>query len=181
MKRRHLLNLRFRVSMIVCAVYLMAAASGYADEKDAALKEAPVFTVKDVYDKPFTFKFPRRKPVYLAISDQGGSEQSKEWRKQMLEEFDKTIQYKSVAKLDAIPTFGRSVVQRVIRELYDYTLLDWTGEVAKLYRCKPNVANVFIIDRDGKILAHYTGAITKKRLEEVRGLVDEALKESDAE
>ncbi len=154
--------------------------SAYADDEKKPVKKekAPRFTLMDSQDEPFAFSFPTEKPVLLTFADQGGSEQMEAWNKPLLSRYEGRVERRAVAWLEAIPTLMRGAVEKVIQTTYDYVLMDWSGAVAKRYRCKANAANVFLISKDGFILFEHHGKMTKKRLEEAFAILDKELEDA---
>ena len=166
----------------VIALCVFAATSpGVADDADVSPKKekAPRFTLMDSHDEPFAFMFPVEKPVLLTFADQGGHEQMDAWTEPLLEKYGDRIDHRAVAWLEAIPSLMHGAVEKVIQQSYDWVLLDWSGAVAKRYRCKANAANVFLVSKDGFILFEHHGKVTKERLEAAYKILDKELKEGD--
>ncbi len=172
--------MRLCASIIALSV-LAAAFAGFADEGDEApeREEAPRFTLMDSDGEPFGFSFPLEKPVLLTFADQGGHEQMDAWTEPLLERYGERLEHKAVAWLAFIPASMRTVVLKIVQQSYDWVLLDWNGAVAKRYRCKANVANVFLVSKDGHILFENHGKATKKRLKKAYETLDEELKKKE--
>ena len=160
----------------LCAITLVSACFADDTEDSPKKEKAPRFTLMDSHDEPFGLTFPREKPVLLTFSDQGGSDEMDAWNEPLLKRYDDQVERCAVAWLEAIPTLMRGAVEKIIQTTYDWVLLDWSGAVAKRYRCKANAANVFIISSDGFILFEHHGKMTKKRLDAAYAILDEALK-----
>ena len=155
--------------------------SSFADEAENVPKKekAPRFTLMDSHDEPFAFTFPVKNPVLLTFADQGGHEQMDAWTEPLLEKYGDRIEHRAIAWLEEIPSLMHGAVEKIIQQSYDWVLLDWSGAVAKRYRCKANAANVFLVSKDGFILFEHHGKMTKKRLEAAYAILDEALKEGE--
>ena len=167
-------------ALLVCFVVLIAADTVEKSAPETVKKEkAPRFTLMDSHDQPFAFTFPIEKPVLLTFGDQGGHDEMDGWTKPLLKKYDGRIRHTAVAWLEEIPSLMQGAVTKIIQTTYDWVLLDWTGAVAKRYRCKASAANVFIVSRDGFILFEHHGKMTKKRLEEAYAILDEALKKDE--
>ncbi len=167
------------VPLLLCI--FTPAFSAFADESKGAerqdepeKKQAPSFTLPNAQDGLTRVKWPRDKIMYLSIGDQGGSDQVQAWTKAVKERFGDRLEYQSIAWLEAIPNNLRSTVETIIKTTYDWVLMDWAGTVADRYDAKAGTANVYIIDTDGTLLAHFTGAVTEACLDEVEAFVAEA-------
>ena len=163
----------------IFALCICAVAYAEEDEKASEKEKAPRFTLMDTDDEPFAFTYPYEKVVLQTFADQGGHEQMDAWTEPLLERYGDRIEHKAVAWLEAIPALMRTMVLKIVQESYDWVLLDWNGAVARRYRCKANVANLFLISKDGHILFEQHGKATKKRINEAFEILDEELKKED--
>ena len=172
--------MRFFAGVIaLCA--LASAFAAFADDAEKPLKKekAPRFTLRDSHDEPFGFIFPVKKPVLLTFADQGGHEQMDAWTEPLLKRYGDRIEHRAVAWLEEIPSLMHGAVEKIIQQTYSWVLLDWTGAVAKRYRCKASAANVFLISRDGFILFEHHGKMTKERLKAAYTILDKELKDGE--
>lgn len=169
---------RVAVALLLCmGLSVTAVADSSTDGSDKTepnTKQAPSFTLPNTDDGLTRVKWPREKIVYLSIGDQGGSDQVQAWTNAVKERMGDRLEYLSIAWLEAIPSNLKGAVETIIKSTYPWVLLDWAGTAAKRYEAKAGTANVFIIDTDGTILKHYTGAVSDARLDEVEDVVAEA-------
>ena len=56
-------------------------------------------------------------------------------------------------------------------------VLDWAGTVANEFRYKPGVANIYVIDREGRIIIHLTGPVTDVAEQELFHAIDRTIKQ----
>ena len=70
-------------------------------------------------------------------------------------------------------------VREAFRKQLTYpVLLDWKGAVVKEFGYTKGVANVYLIDRDGRILKHVTGPVADATARDLFRDVDRALETS---
>ena len=168
------------IALVACFAAFVAAEPTEKTAPDATpKKKAPRFTLMDSYDKPFALSFPREKPVVLSIGDQGAEDQTDHWRKPLEKRYGERVENCAVAWLEAIPSLMHGAVTKIIQTGYGWVLMDWTGAVSKRYRCKSNGANIFVISTDGFILFEAHGDATKKRMQELYAILDEALEKPE--
>ncbi|MBK7600405.1 MAG: redoxin domain-containing protein [Acidobacteria bacterium] len=138
--------------------------------------KAAEFELKDQYDKSSAYRFPKQKLTVLTFGDRKGSEQIEGWVKPLWDRYQDKIDQKGVAMLSSVPSFARGLVRRIFKSQVKYSvLLDWSGDVSKSYGCKGGVANLFVIDRDGRIVMKLTGPATQSELAKVFNQLDKML------
>lgn len=164
---------------MVCAVGIAQEEAPEEEPKKVKRLRAMMFRLMDSYDESFLFKFPREKPVLLTFGDQGAQGQVEPWREALEKRYGDGMEHCAVAWLEGIPEVLQGAVKKIIREGYDWVLLDWTGDIAQSYRCKPSVANVFVIGTRGAILFEYHGEVSEEHLNTIYGILDKSVKRVD--
>jgi hypothetical protein len=135
------------------------------------------FVLQDQHAADQKIQFPRAKISVLIVADQKGSEQIAPWVTPLYARYEKRIDIAGLASLPGIPSPFHGLFRREFRKKLAYpVLLDWTGEVSKTFNAKPNVANLFVIGKDGKILVNKTGAVAPAELKDVTDTIDAGLK-----
>lgn len=163
----------------VMTIACLACSSAFSDAapQSSAEEKAATFTLKDEKGTSFTLTFPRTKPLLLTFGDQVGGMAVNKWRMTIEKKYGDRMEYCRVAWLELIPSLMRGAVEKIIKETYPGTLLDWSGDTAKLYGCKSNKANVFVINREGAIVYQIHISMSDKELRKVYKIVDVLLEE----
>ena len=150
------------------------AAQAFVNGKVSAAEFLPIedkaaeFELKDQYNKSFALKFPREKAIVLVFGDREGSQQIESWVRPLVEKYQTDIDIQGVAELSAVPGLAQGIVRRIMKNQVKYSvMLDWKGDVSKSYGYQKGKANLFVIDKNGKIIAKATGAATKGELENI--------------
>ncbi len=139
--------------------------------------KAADFTLTDQFGNETAIKFPSDKPVVLVFGDREGSKQVENWVRPVYAEFTDRIYIFGIAELSAVPRLARPAVRRIIRsKSKNPIMLDWTGSVARSYGCENGKANVFVVDRDGKVAAVRRGAADAGGLKDLYDRINGSLK-----
>jgi len=130
--------------------------------------KAPVFTLKDQFEKEHRYHFPRPRASVLIVADYGGSEQLEDWVRPIYARYQDRVALDGVADLSKVPRFARGIVRAFFRGQLDYpVMLDWSGEVATRYHYQPGEANLFVIDPTGRIMLKVIGGVSHTKLQRV--------------
>lgn len=147
-------------------------AKGFSDSE----AKASEFELKDQYDKSASYRFPKQKLTVLTFGDRKGSEQIEGWVRPLWDRYQTKIDQQGVAVLNSVPFFARSVVRSIFKSNVKHSvLLDWTGQVSKAYGYQNGKANLYVIDRNGRIVLTVTGAATPAELNKVFAQIDRLL------
>ena len=57
-------------------------------------------------------------------------------------------------------------------------MLDWDGSVVKQFAYEKNVANIYVIDRSGRVVKRLTGAVSNEALRDLFRAIDAAIADS---
>ena len=150
---------------------------GKSDKKEKAAE----FTLKDQFGNELTLKFPRKKIVILAFADRDGAEQLESWIRPIAEKYSiknsNQFDVQGIAELSSVPGIAKGIVRNLIKKKSDRPImLDWSGNVSKSYHYEKDKANLFLIDRQGNIIAKEVGAADATKLEKLYKEVDRLLK-----
>ena len=134
------------------------------------------FELRDQYDIAHTISFPATNVTVITVADKKGSEQIDGWIAPLKERYGGRIDIEGVADMSRVPGFLRSMVRERFKKRRTYpVMLDWDGPVARGFNYRKDEANVFVIDRDGHVTGHFTGATNEVALRALFVDVDRAL------
>ncbi len=158
------------------ALLLLAAvctAPGTPTNSEPAL--AP-FELRDQYDIRHKISFPATNVMVMTVADKKGSEQIDGWIAPLKERYGARIAIEGIADMSKVPGLLRSMVREQFKKRRTHpVMLDWDGPVSRGFNCHKDEANVFVIDRDGRITGHFTGATNEVALRELFVDVDRVL------
>jgi hypothetical protein len=138
--------------------------------------KAAGFELKDQYNKPACFSFPRSKITVLTFGDRKGAEQIEGWVRPLWEKYQDRIDQQGIAVLSSVPRLARGMVRMIFKTQIKYSvLLDWKGDVSKAYGFSKGAANLYIIDRGGSVIFKTVGPADQNRLNEVFRQIDQLL------
>lgn len=138
--------------------------------------KASDFELKDQYDREASYRFPKQKITVLAFGDRKGSEQIEGWVRPLWDRYQNGIDQQGIAVLTSVPFFARGFVRGIFKSKVKFpVLLDWTGKVSKAYGYQTGQANLYVIDRNGRIAMKVTGAATPSDLHKVFAQIDRML------
>jgi hypothetical protein len=81
-----------------------------------------------------------------------------------------------VANVGGAPGWVHGVIRKSFTKKYSYPiLLDWSGRLPALLHCERDVANVFLLDTLGRVLATERGEYKKDSLEKLAHAADLAI------
>lgn len=131
----------------------------------AALKQgvqAPDFTLTDADDKSYTLSKMSDKVVILLIGTRDVRKEGDKWLFAIDEDYGQYEDINSylIADLRELPFFvTKGMVKWGVRreKLPFNTLLDWDGKIARKYKAQKDLPNLFIIDKQSKIVYSYSG------------------------
>lgn len=142
----------------------------------ANAQKAENFTLKDQFNSEIGVAFPSDKAVILVFGDREGSEQVEGWVRPIYNKFGDRVYIFGIAELSAVPSVAKPVVRRIIKNKSKTSvMLDWSGDVSDAYGCEKGKANVFVIKKNGDIVAIKRGAATNAALEELYREIQGAL------
>ena len=96
--------------------------------------------------------------VILFASDKDGSRYNERWISRIdsmvsESELNGSLSFVGVATLNSVPSFLRAFVRRRIRKSQtESILLDWQGEIHKLYELEKDEVNILVFDRSHRLV-----------------------------
>lgn len=158
------------------AIFLFLPAMLFFGGESASAQKATEFTLADQFNNQTSVKFPAGKPVVLIFGDREGSEQIEGWVRPLYGKFTDQIYIFGIAELSAVPRVARPVVRRLIKsKSKNSVMLDWSGAVSEAYDYEKEKANVFVIDKNGNIVAEKNGAASESELNDLYSKINRIL------
>jgi peroxiredoxin len=153
-----------------------ASKGAAATSMGAAEMRAMNFELRDQFGKALAYSFPKERISVLTFGDRKGSEQIEGWVKSVFDRYGDRIDLHGIAVLTSIPAPFHGLARRQFRQKIKYpVLLDFKGDVSKVYGYEKDRANIYVMDRDGRIRLKLTGAATPDGLNRVYAAVDQLL------
>lgn len=136
-------------------------------KKDTRIK-APEFELTDQFEHARVFRFPRPKVTVLTIADQKGAAQLASWVQCLRDRYAEQIEIEGVADVSMIPALFHGMFRRLFKKQVTYpVMLDWSGDVIEQFAPAKGVANIYLINREGRILRKFAGAISEAAIREL--------------
>lgn len=149
-----------KIVMPIASLLLLLCVSTLKGAVDVGA-QAPDFQLTDQFDKDFHLAAFTGQVVLLVCGDRVGSDYMGNWRKAVREKYkdqkELPLKMQSIANLSGIPGFMHGFVKsRFVEGSMKVNpptsvLLDWRGDVARLYGFEEKLANVYLIDRAGVV------------------------------
>lgn len=144
------------------AAVLLALIALFTQLPAAALAaKAPArIELHDQFGTAHQIEFPAKQITILSLADRHGREQSVQWVAVLQPYADRAI-IRGIADAKGTPGILKESIRQRIRKAHAHPLLiDWTGQTCAAIGCRPGVANIVIIGRDGRILHRSEGPPT---------------------
>lgn len=134
------------------------------------------FDLSDQHEKTRAYRFPKSKVTVMTVADHKGSEQLAPWIQNLRDRYGERVDIDGVADMSSVPGVLQGVVRRSFRKQLAYSvMLDWEGDVVKQLAPQKGVANIYVVDRAGRIVTHVSGPISDKAVQSVTREVERAL------
>ena len=149
---------------------------------------APLFTLKDAYDKEYNLKAildkEEVKAVVLMIGNRKVRGEANKWAIELDKLYgkDKRVVLIMIADLRGLPFFvtEKMVKWGVKREnLPTPILLDWKGKVNQKYKTQKDKNNLYIIDGDGKISHTLASKCSDESMEKMKAKIQNLLEDNE--
>lgn len=159
------------------ACLLLCAAAGLAK---GAPTNAPLalasFGLPDQYGAEHKLLFPAANVTVITVADKKGSEQVDAWVAPLAEHYGERIAIVGIADVSKVPRLFRATVQKRFKKRWTHpVMLDWDGTVVRGFNYCPDEANIFVIDRQGRVTGRFSGATNEASLRALLKAVDLAL------
>ena len=137
------------------------------------------FELTDQDGKLRRYHFPRSKVTVMTVAGRKGYEQLAPWIRKIYERYEKRIDIEGVADVSMIAWPFRRMFRTAFKKQLTYSvMLDWEGSVVRQFNYKRGVANVYVIDRRGRILKQVSGPVNNNAMRELTREIDRALAET---
>jgi hypothetical protein len=149
--------------------------------RTAAIAAAPVerlsdFELTDQNAKTRSYRFPKAKVTVMTVADHKGSDQLAPWIQRLYDRYGTRIDIDGVADVSMIPEPFHAMFREALRKRLTYSvMLDWEGSVVKEFGYTKGVANIYAIDRCGRIVQQVTGPMREAAARELFDEIDRVL------
>ncbi len=158
-----------RLLLILIALHGIAAVA-------APVEKLADFELSDQDAKPRSYRFPKAKVTVMTVADHKGSAQLEPWIQRLYDRYEKRIDIDGVADVSMIPKPFHGIFRAAFRKQLTYSvMLDWGGSVVKQFGYEKGVANVYVIDREGRIVKQLTGPFSEAGGRELFREIDRAI------
>jgi hypothetical protein len=158
-----------RIALTVAAALILSSLKTQADSVAPPVAETNLicvsFELPDQFGTNHTVTFPRPQPLLLIVADRKGSEQIDAWVKMVKARCGQRLEFIGVANASGAPGWVHGLIRKSFQKKYPYPiLLDWSGHLPASLRCEPDVANVFLLNPAGRVLATERGECSEESL-----------------
>src|SRR5271165_768738 len=140
------------------------------------------FELTDQEVRKRSYHFPKTKVTVMTVADQKGAEQLAPWIQCVYDRYQNRIDIDGVADVSMIPKLFRAMLRKAFKKQLTYSvMLDWDGSVAKRFAYEKGVANIYVIDRGGRIVKQLTGPVNDVALRELFSDIDGAIADTSTQ
>ena len=140
-------------------------------------QSAPSFMLQDQFNKTWSLIGQRNSVVALVVADRDSGRLMGPWVEKLKSSYGSKIQVLGLLDLHSVPGIGRGIAKSRIRsETKDPLMLDWRGDVAKVYTVSSKHPVVVVIDGKGVIRAIQATTFTPQACNAISAAIDSALK-----
>jgi hypothetical protein len=137
------------------------------------------FELTDQEAKKRIYHFPKTKVTVMTVADHKGADQLAPWIQPVYDRYQNQIDIDGVADVSMIPKLFRAMLREAFKKQLAYSvMLDWDGSVVKQFAYEKNVANIYVIDRSGRVVKRLTGAVSNEALRDLFRAIDAAIADS---
>ena len=134
------------------------------------------FELTDQEAKPRVYRFPKNKVTVMTLADQKGSDQLTPWIQSTKDRYGTRVDIDGIADMSTVPGFLQNTIRKAFRKKLTYSvMLDWEGNVVKQFAYKDGVANIYVIDPKGRIVARASGPMTESGLQSLFKDIDRTI------
>ena len=166
-----------RIALVIVGVTLWSATNTRAESIPSIAVTTNLtcagFELPDQFGTNHLVTFPQAKPMVLIVADRSGSEQIAAWVTALKAHYAGRIELVGVADVGAVPGFLQSTIRKKFRNKYTHPiLLDWSGKFPATLHCESEIANVFLLDPTGRVLATEHGECSEAALRRLMQATD---------
>ena len=134
------------------------------------------FELADQHETMRSYRFPKAKVTVMTVADHKGSDQLEPWIQRIHDRYEKRIDIDGVADVSMIPPPFHDIFRGAFKKQLAYSvMLDWGGDVVKQFAPEKGVANIYVIDRRGRIVKRLTGPVSDSAMRELSREIDRAV------
>ena len=142
----------------------------------APVEKLTDFDLTDQDAKPRSYRFPKTKITVMTVADHKGSDQLAPWIQRLYDRYEKRIDIDGVADVSMIPKPFHNMFRVAFRkQLTRSVMLDWGGSVVKQFGYTKGIANLYVIDRNGRIVKQIVGPVTDAGERELTREIDRVI------
>lgn len=120
------------------------------------------------FSQSVVLRFPRQRPTFILIGERNNAYQLLPWAK-ALSPLRQKADVLGIAHVPQIPLNARALVKNMISKATTYpVLLDWQGQIKAQLGSSSSEAGVFLVDRQGKVLASSSGRFNAAKLKSLQ-------------
>jgi len=166
-----------RTTFVIAGAIMLSVMNVRADSTAPAVVATnlicPSFELPDQFGTNHSINFPQPGPLVLIIADRAGSEQIQPWVAALKMRCGGRLKMTGVANVGGAPGWVQGLIRRKFRKEYTYPiLLDWSGKLPAALHCEKDVANVFLLDAAGCVLATERGECGEVALQHLTQTAD---------
>lgn len=155
---------------------LLALALLHTAALAAPVEKLGDFDLTDQDAKVRSYRFPKAKITVMTVADHKGSDQLAPWIQRLHDRYGKRIDIDGVADVSMIPKPFHNMFRKAFRKELTYSvMLDWGGSVVKQFDYAKGVANIYVIDRSGRIVKQLTGPVSDSAERELTREIERAI------
>ena len=159
-------------------LHLLALLALHTAALAAPLSKLTDFDLTDQNSKSRSYRFPKSKVTLMTVADHKGSDQLAPWIQRIYGRYEKRLDIDGIADVSMIPKPFQSMFREAFRKkLTRSVMLDWGGSVVKQFDYQKGVANIYVIDHDGRIVKRITGPVSDAGEQELFREIDRVMLE----
>lgn len=165
---------RRMIPFLLVAALCFAAWAG--EEAEPGPQVPRRLELNDQYDAKQVVSFPATNVIFLTIADRKGAGEIAGWIMALKARPEMPVDIRGLADVGGVPGFLRGRIRKQFQETILYpVMMDWSGKVCAQFRYVPDRANVYILDRNGSLVGHFSGRTNATSLKEAFVALDKAL------
>lgn len=134
------------------------------------------FELSDQHARSRKYAFPKSKVTVITVADHKGSDQLAPWVARLYGRYQQRIDIDGIADVSMIPKPFHGLLRSEFRKRLTYSvMLDWSGDVVRQFGFRAGVANLYVIDRGGRISKRITGPVSDAAMAELSRAIDRAI------
>lgn len=167
---------RFQIHLVMLIAFaapgLCWSGGGGAGAKVAS------FELQDQFGTNHTCSFPSLTPRLIVLADRKGYPEIEGWVQPTHERFGSGLAIQGVADVTGVPGPLRGFVRQKFRSKVPYAvMLDWEGNVLRQFQPQKAVANIYLLNAEGRVLVALHGKATPAGLAELHEAISAVLRD----